>query len=600
MAKTLDISNILTEDCLAKAISDKYMEWEMLRETRKREWQEVLEYVFATDTTKTSNSKLLWSNKTTIPKMCQIRDNLHSNYMAALFPKQKWLVWEGAQEDDESKNKVEAIESYMQWVTSKNQYYNTISQLVYDYIDCGNAFVMPEWIDETNLTQDKEQVGYVGPQARRISPLDIVFDPTGLSFEKTPKIVRSIVSLGEVKEILSRQSADEGQREQALELYQYLREIRSTAAKYSESNTRVKDRVYNIAGFSSFHQYLCSNNVEVLTFYGDFYDEEKDELLKNYIIKIVDRHKIIAKIPNPSYFGHAPIFHAGWRLRPDNLWSMGPLDNLVGMQYRIDHLENMKADCFDLIAYPPVKIKGQVEDFDWGPLARIYLGDDGDVSFLTPDVMVLQADNQIAILEAKMEEMAGSPKEAMGFRTPGEKTKYEVQSLENAASRVFTNKIMHFEKHVIENLLNAMLELARRNMTASVIRTFDDEFKIGVFRELTRYDITGHGRLYPMASRHFAEQATLVQNLTSFLNSNAGSDQAVIQHFSSIKLAKMWEHLLEADQYNLVEPFVRLTEQADAQRLANVHEQQVLLEQQTPSGLNGDFDSEELNNPTDI
>lgn len=600
MAKTLDIERILSEDDVACAISDKYMTWEMLRETRKREWQEVLEYVFATDTTKTSNSKLLWSNKTTIPKLCQIRDNLHSNYMAALFPKQKWLTWIGDKEDDESKEKVEAIESYMQWVTNRNQYYNTVSQLVYDYIDCGNAFVMPEWSDDTNLTESKEQVGYVGPKARRISPLDIVFDPTALSFEEAPKIVRSTISLGEVKEILARQSVDEGEKENAQAIYSYLREIRSTASKYSESNIRVKDRIYSIAGFSSFHQYLASNNVEVLTFYGDFYDAEKDELLKNYVIKVVDRHKIISKKPNVSSFGYAPIFHAGWRLRPDNLWAMGPLDNLVGMQYRIDHLENMKADCFDLIAYPPVKIKGQVEDFDWEPLARIYLGDDGDVAFLTPDVMVLQADNQIAILEAKMEEMSGSPKEAMGFRTPGEKTKYEVQSLENAASRIFTNKIQHFEKHIVENLLNSMLELARRNMTASVIRTFDDEFKIGVFKQLSRYDITGHGRLHPMASRHFAEQANLVQNLTSFFQSAAGQDPEVRQHFSSVKLAQMWEHMLEADPYNIVEPFIRLTEQADAQRLANTHEQQVGVEQQTASGLNGDFDLEELNNPTDI
>jgi hypothetical protein len=27
---------------------------------------------------------------------------------------------------------------------------------------------------------------------------------------------------------------------------------------------------------------------------------------------------------------------------------MGPLDNLVGLQYRIDHLENAKADALDL------------------------------------------------------------------------------------------------------------------------------------------------------------------------------------------------------------------------------------------------------------
>ena len=48
---------------------------------------------------------------------------------------------------------------------------------------------------------------------------------------------------------------------------------------------------------------------------------------------------------------------AGWRPRPDNLYAMGPLDNLVGMQYRIDHLENLKSDVFDQIAYPILKIR---------------------------------------------------------------------------------------------------------------------------------------------------------------------------------------------------------------------------------------------------
>jgi len=43
-----------------------------------------------------------------------------------------------------------------------------------------------------------------------------------------------------------------------------------------------------------------------------------------------------------------------------------------------------------------------------------------------------------------MEEMAGAPKEAMGIRTPGEKTRYEVQSLENRSGRIFNHKVLNF------------------------------------------------------------------------------------------------------------------------------------------------------------
>src|SRR5690606_7291108 len=134
---------------------------------------------------------------------------------------------------------------------------------------------------------------------------------------------------------------------------------------------------------------LESNYCEVLTFYGDIYDENTDTLLKNHVIKVVDRHKVFSKRVNPSHFGTAPIWHAGWRVRPDNLWAMGPLDNLVGMQYRIDHLENMKADVFDLIAYPPLAIRGYVDEFEWGPFEKIFLGDEGQIDVLSPDVQAL-------------------------------------------------------------------------------------------------------------------------------------------------------------------------------------------------------------------
>ena len=95
---------------------------------------------------------------------------------------------------------------------------------------------------------------------------------------------------------------------------------------------------------------------------------------------------------------------------------MGPLDNLVGLQYRIDHLENLKADVFDQIAYPILKIKGgDVEDFVFEPGARIYLGDEGDVGYMSPDTTALQADLQIQNLADTMEEMAGAPRQGYGY-----------------------------------------------------------------------------------------------------------------------------------------------------------------------------------------
>lgn len=564
------------------------MQWEIFRQEKIKQWEELRRYVYATDTRTTTNSTLPWKNTTTIPKLCQIRDNLFSNYMASLFPKRKWLVWQADSEDDAKRQKKEAITDYMKYVIDQDSFKKEMAKCVLDYIDYGNVFATVDWVDETQVLKDKTKVGFVGPSMRRISPLDIVFDPVGGDFTKAPKIIRTTPTKGEVKKLLNQLSKDTDQQEAYEALWTYMKRIRTSAANFSTNTEKSKNDIYRVDGFTSYRNYLMSPYVELLTYYGDIYDEETDELLENHVVVVADRHKIIYKAPNPSYFGHPPIYHVGWRARQDNLWAMGPLDNLVGMQYRLDHVENLKADVFDLIAFPTFKVKGYVEDFTWGPAEKIYVGDDGDVEMVAPPFQVLQANTEIDVLQARMEEMAGSPKEAMGFRTPGEKTAYEVQRLENAASRIFTNKISQFEEQLVERLLNAMLEMGRRNMSSTTVRVFDDQLKIETFRTLTPADITGNGRIKPIAARHFAEKAETVQNLNNLFASPLGQNPNVLVHFSGVKLAELMENLLEVQDYELVSPYIQLSEQADAQRLSQAHQQQVMMEAQTPAGISAD------------
>lgn len=596
VGKSLDLLDVIVEDQLGCSIAREFQRWMTLKRPQIDTWAETRRYAFATDTRQTTNSKTPWKNSTTIPKLCQIRDNLRANYMAVMFPngKKNWLQWLADDEDSDTKDKKEAIQNYMADVIAQPSFKLEIAKCIDDYIDTGNAFGTVEWKDGRQELKDRQQVGYVGPAVRRISPIDMVMNPVAPDFERSPKMIRTLVSIGEVKEMLERLSTDEN-RETYKALWEYIRKVRTSVNQFNgDLNTHTD--FYMVDGFDSFRQYLNSNYCELITFYGDLYDEESDTYLRNHVITVVDRHKVIQKEPNPSYFGHPPIFHVGWRTRQDNLWAMGPLANLVGMQYRLDHVENLKADVFDLITFPPLKIKGYVEDFEWGPFARIYVGDEGDVSPIPPAFQVLEANTEIAQYQAAMEEMAGAPKEAMGFRTPGEKTAYEVQRLENAASRIFQAKISQFEETFVEPLLNAMLELARRNITSLMsIRVWDDEFKLNDFQTLTPDDITGRGRIKPIAARHFAERAETVQNLNNFFGSALGQDQAVKIHFSTIKLAKMFEGLLDLEDFNLVMPFVRLAENADAQRLAHAQEEAILKEAQTASGLKpDDFD---LDNP---
>lgn len=587
--KVLTITDILTEDREATRLTEQYMDWKMRRRLWESEQEETRRYVFATDTSQTSNSSLPWKNKTTIPKLCQIRDNLLANYLATLFPQDKNIEWKANEYDPDSVSKKEAIENYILWAMDQPKFKTEIIKALSDYIDEGNCFGTVEWIDERVEGEDKITSGFVGPAIKRINPFDMVMNPIAEDFVSSPKFIRSVISMGELKELLERMSNDEN-RDAYENLYKYMKELRFKARTY-DGDWQIKDNFYAMDGFTSFREYLQSDTVEVLTFYGDIYDPHNDDFQKNRVIMVVDRHKVIVNKPNPSYFGYAPIFQCVWRQRPDNLWGQGPLHNLVGMQYRIDHVENMKADIFDLVTYPVQKVKGFVEEYTWQPGEKIFVSDEGDVEIIQPQVQVLQANMEIQNLERLMEEMAGAPREAMGFRSPGEKTKYEVQSLENAASRIFQMKIKQFEEQFLEPLLNAMLELARRNMTQAIsISVFDDEFKAQSFQELTPEDITGSGRIKPVAARNFAEQAQLVQNLNALASSPMWS--VVQPHFSSIKLAKMYENTFSMKQLQACVPYIALAEQADAQRLVNVLQEKLQRETMTATGMGEDYDME--------
>lgn len=596
--KTLDLKDVLIEDQLGCRIAQNWHEWDMKRQEWIKERKEIREYVYATDTSKTSNSELPWKNTTHIPKLCQIRDNLYANYMASMFPKQKWMEWKGDTEKDQEKSEV--ILNYMQWVVDQKWFKEVMAKLVLDYIDYGICIAVPKWEDARVDGTDRTQVGYVGPKIERLNPLDVVMNPVASEFSKSPKIVRSLVTMGELRKTIDAMSANPDDKAEAEAVFSYIRNIRGDSAAYA-GEWQHKDEYYNMDGFDNFRAYLGSNYVELLTFYGDLYDAHTDTLYENHKIVVVDRHKVLFKEKVDSFFAEPAFASAVWRVRQDNLWGMGPLDNLIGMQYRIDSVENQKADMVDLTTVPPLKIKGYVEDFEWGPMAKIYVGDDGDVDVVLPDFNPITSNIDISAYEQRMEEMSGSPKEAMGFRTPGEKTKFEVQRLENAASRIFQSKIAQFEEQVTESLLNFMLELASRHMDKTVIRVVDEEFQVDIFKELTATDITGAGRIKPVAARHFAEKAEFVQNINQFYSTGVGSDPEVRAHISSIKLAEMLNTVFDAEQYDLFSPFIRLQEQAEGQKLQGVQQEEVMGNAMTPAGLTEDdveLTEEDLNEVT--
>lgn len=582
-ADSLDLDSLfLDKDHMADEISNQWSGWNGAREPAKQRWHESTQYVFATSTRETVNANVGgfledsdgWNHSSHIPKLTQIADNLAANLMAATHPHEDWFQFIGEDRRGQTKEKRKVVESYLKTKHRLNNFRNTEQQWINDWVLYGNCFGRVDFVNETVTDPKTGEVttAYVGPTVSRISPYDIVFNPLATDFEHSPKIIRSLKTLGEL-------SRDAEERPELGYSTDILAKVQRLRGNLREASTEDIDKSIQLSfdGFSTPSQYFNSGFVEILEFYGDMYDIQNQKFLKNRVITVVDKTWVIRNEDLDTWTGRPNIFHCGWRLRPDNLWAMGPLDNLVGMQYLINHLSNARADAFDQHLAPTRVVVGNVEKegVEVGVPGGEYIIPDGDgsVTNLAPDTLFLQADNQVSSLFNIMEEFVGAPRQSMGIRTPGEKTLGEINTLERNSGRIFQNKASYFEENFLEKILNAELEVAKRNLIASdTIKVIDDDTGVQEFMDITKQDITANGKLVPMGARHFARQAALAANLQA-VQSALTADPMMAEHFPSERLAKLWIEVLELDKHDLLVPFGRVAERTELQRLSQASEQ---------------------------
>lgn len=561
-------------------IAEKWEIWDGARTPWKEAVKELRRYIYATDTRQTTNSKLPWKNSTTVPKLGAIRETLLAQYMKALFPHNNWFAWQPRDLASSSADKSKAVTSFMKVMLDQGKFLSSANQLLLDWLDTGNVFSEPQFKRET---KDDGTVVFEGVVARRIDPFDIVFDPTVDRFSDSPTITRSIKTVGDILIELEEDPGLNYDQEVLNKLVGKRREMRS----WPQDRLNRFDHL-PVSGFGDPSIYANSDLVELLEFRGHWYDVDTGKLSKNQIITVVDRTYILREVSDDSN-SLGRIQHSAYRPRPNNLWGMSPLENLVGMQYRLDHVENMKADILDQYNHPRVVIKGQVDDFEDVPGERIYTDADSEVSWQRPDIATLQNENEMRVYMSLMEEIAGAPKDLAGVRTPGNKTLEEVTQLQTNSQALFLNKAMMFEMNFWEPLINSMFDMAVRRMSRHMeLAVPNDDFGIAEFITLTPEDLSGNGLIRPMGARRFLTKSQLLRNLVDFSNTPIGNDPAVNVHMSGKRMAEMIEELLEVEQFGLVRPNVRVFEQAETQQLAETAAQQVQANVDTPTELSED------------
>lgn len=558
-----------SDEFLPQYVTNRWLGW--YRSESREKWQEetaeVKRFLYAADTSDTSNVANPHSHTTHRPKLAQIADALEAHYMDALFPHDEWLQFVPGASEDMGTRKRRIFEAYLRNRHSLYGHRMVSQQLIRDWIEEGCAYA--EVVFRKRLAQRTEEgldrLAYVGPEIRRIDPRRVAYNYSATSFSDSWKVVQSVKTKGDIMaEIM-----DETLGEEYREILKKAMEFRAYVHGYGDALG--EEWLYSsYDGFGSNGGYYGQGDtVEILTFYGSIWDTDQEKMHHNRKIVVIDRKWVLSNDPIDTWDGKPLIYRTVWRQKPNSLMCMGPLQNLTGMQYMINHLQNVRADAFDKMVYPD-RLYRSIEDARKRPDGTTdFFTHDGDgmVQNISPDTTVLNADNQIAMHERAMEEYAGVPPEAMGMKTPGEQTKFEVAERLTAAGRLFNSKVAKYEDEMVVPSLNAEMELAKRELdeNLSILVSLEEG---DIWQEITPDTLKNKGTFRAVGARHYAQQQRLSQDLQGLMQA-IQMDPEIAVHFPPRKIALAWDRYMgsfgTAD--GLYEEFGRLAEQVEAQQM---------------------------------
>jgi len=570
---TLDYQD---KSALADGIVSHWSSWNSSRTQAMELWAEIDSYLHATDTSMLEGGTN-FDHKTHLPILSELHEDLIAIVYSTLFPHDDWLSWKGFEINAITKQVRQKVLSYIKQCHSMNGFSVQMRKVVDDLIRYGNCFTQTYYKNESSESEQGMVSGYAGPAIKRISPYDIAFNPVAKEFSKTPKIIRELLTMGDFYEFVS--SASEGDcciSEE--ELSEIMKRRTGGNNDYSE---RYKEKQYIPAGFGSIDEYYTSGYIELLWFYGDIFNDTDGTFSKKRCVVVVDRDTVV--IDKEELF--PAIFKGGWSPRPDNLWSQGPLDKVVGINYMINHRENSKNDAIDKFTYPDRAYVGDVEEIydEVTGHTKYIMPEGGSVSDIRPDSTVLTFDNQIMMHRDLARTSARLPQQLAGFRTAGEKTATEVQSLNDGAFRGFINKAAQVEEDCVENAVQAELRIAKDNFSSIIKVLEEDEDGILLTTQITEEDLSANGKLIPHGSRRFSRQLQQLQGLTQLANTQIG--QMVAPHINTYNLAKTVEELYGFDKFGFVNKFASIDEQMEAEERSMLAQQEMVKQSSEPTAL---------------
>lgn len=576
------INPILNKDDIdsdSDFIFTKFEEWDNKRDEVKNEWGEIQEYIFARTVLDISNSAT-HEHTTHTPELATIREDLIAVIFQSMFPHDDWFRFEPGSKEANNKEIRDAVRSYVKNRRKLNGSRAVHRRMVEDLVDTGNCFGMTFYKD----APENPGREYVGPKERRISPWDIVFDPTADNFEDSPKIIKERVTMGEFYE---RYRESEVARQDVVD-----KVLNSRTQAAIDSIDARRDTTAYRSGFSNLGEYLSSGVIELRWFYGDIFDLETMTLRKNRMIVAVDNWVLIDKEIG-TWNGKPHITHYGWKPYPDMLWAQGPLAQIIGLNYQIDHRENAKADGLDKLINPDKLMLGDIQEvWDEEENRFVYLGPEGaSVQDVAINAGFLSFDTDIDRKMTMMRSASRMPNDLRGFRTEGEKTFGEFSGLIEGGMRGFLHKIEGYEEHILQPTLSAYIELARKHLDSAIKVPAEKDGQFTRLVEVSPASLKVDGVFIPEGATRLARKNQILSTLSQL--SATGLMQIASPHISGKGTAKLLEELTETTGSGMFEDFAGVKEQAEMQQEVNQLEQQQASQLAEPT-VQEELDAREL------
>lgn len=564
---------------IASLITDRWVTlWEQRKKLRSMD-HEVQEYLHATSTKGTANQKDHegQGHTTNIPMLYKTKEMLVALYMDMIFPSTSYMKWTGqAAVDKKTVSKGQATAEYMRKKMAYRPNAKAALQLITDFVERGRVASLTgfERVMRENKVGTKD-VYYEGPTIKRLHPESYVFDVTATDVQSTPKIIRQVYPMAQIMRM-----HEDGSKIYTKEIMNKLTSRRrESQAGFSED--RAKYITMNMHGLGNYSAYLQSGNVEVLVFLGDLYDNVSNTLLRDQHILIVDRADVLYQETSTMITGDNFHYHV-YEPFENTLGGLGPLHKVVGLQYALNHTQNMKANAVDLEVKPPTKFMGGDATQEIEPGARLIMDTDEDISFLNVQTQALQLNNDQSFTMGMYEQVTGIPSELSGIRTPGEKTATEHNSIISSGQRIPLTKAKYFEQFFWEPILQSMLEIAKENMQGTdFVAILNTETGQQDFMEVGRDDLAASGDIAPIGARGLAEESRALREFLE-ITQNPVMAQLLQPHISGKQLARKVEKSLNWEHSGVLRDFVQLTEQAELQDLATVADQKGQEHQLTP------------------